>query len=50
MSSTATTSSYEPPCSRHGWEVPDGYAIAARAFASPCLSGRLWALNGREEL
>jgi hypothetical protein len=50
MSSTTTISSYEEPCSRHRWEVPDGYNIAARVFASSYITGRVWALNGSQEM
>jgi hypothetical protein len=50
MSSTTTISSYEEPCSRHCWEVPDGYYIAARAFASCYLTGRVWALDNSQEM
>jgi hypothetical protein len=50
MSSTATISSYEQACSRHGWEVPDGYKFAAYAFASSSITGRVWALNRRQEM
>jgi hypothetical protein len=46
MSSTTTISSCEQACSRHRWEVPDGYDIAARAFASCYTTGRVWSLNG----
>ena len=50
MSSTTTISSYEQACSRHRWEVPDGYNIAAHAFAYSYITGRVWALNGSQEM
>jgi hypothetical protein len=50
MSSTVTISSYEQACSRHGWEVPDGYKFAAYAFASSSITGRVWALNRSQEM
>jgi hypothetical protein len=45
VSSTATISSCERASSRHGCGVPDGYNIAACAFASSLITGRVWALN-----
>ena len=50
MSSAATISSYERASSRHGWGVPDGYNIAAYAFASSLITGRVWALNRSQEM
>ena len=49
MSSTATISSYEQASWRDAWGVPDGDNIAAYAFASSLITGRVWVLNrGRE--
>ena len=45
MSSTATISSYEQASSRHRWGVPDDDRVAAYAFASSLITGRVWALN-----
>jgi hypothetical protein len=50
MSSTRTISSYEQACSRQGWEAPDGNNIAAYAFASSYITGRVWALNRSQEM
>jgi hypothetical protein len=50
MRSTTTISCYKEPCLRHRWEVPDGYNIAARAFASSYITGRVWALNDSQEM
>ena len=50
MSSTARIFSYEQASSHHGWGVPDGYNIAACAFASFLISGRVWALNRSWEM
>lgn len=50
MGSTRTICSYEQACSGHRWEVPDGYSIAAHAFAYCCVTGRVWALNDSQEL
>ena len=48
MSSTTTISSYEQACLRHRREAPDGCNIAAHAFASSYITGRVWALNGSQ--
>ena len=48
--SSATISSYQQVCSRHRWEVPDGYNIAAHAFAYSYITGRVWALNDSQEM
>jgi hypothetical protein len=50
MGSTTTICSYEPACSRHRWEGPDCYNIAAHAFAYSCITGRVWALNDSQEM
>jgi len=50
MSSTATISRDEQASSSHGWGVPDGYNVAACAFASSLITGRVWALNRGWEL
>jgi hypothetical protein len=50
MGSTRTICSYEQACSRHRSEVPDGYNIAAHAFAYSCIAGRVWVLNDSQEL
>jgi hypothetical protein len=50
MGSTTTICSYEQACSRHRWDVPDGYNIAAHAFAYSCITGRVWALNDSQEM
>jgi hypothetical protein len=50
MGSTTTICSYEQACSRHRSEVPDGYNIAAHAFAYSCIAGRVWVLNDSQEL
>jgi hypothetical protein len=48
--SSATISSYQQACSRHRWEVPDGYDIAAQAFRYSCITGRVWALKDSQEM
>jgi hypothetical protein len=48
MSSTATISPYEEASSRHGWGVPDGYNIAACAFASSLITALVWAVDGSQ--
>ena len=45
MGSATTICSYEQACSRHRWDVPDGYNIAAHAFAYCCITGWVWALS-----
>jgi hypothetical protein len=48
MSSTTTISSYEQACLRHRREAPDGCNIAAHAFASSDITGRVWAPDGSQ--
>jgi len=50
MKATATISSAEGACSCYRWEVPDGYNVAAHAFASCYITGRGWVLNGSREM
>jgi hypothetical protein len=50
--SSTTISSYQQACSRsrHRWEVPDGYNIAAHAFPYSFITGRVWALKDSQEM
>jgi precorrin-6B methylase 1 len=48
--SSTTISSYQQACSRHRWEVPDGYNIAAHAFPYSYITGRVWALKDSQEM
>jgi hypothetical protein len=41
---------FELACLRYRWEALDGCNIAAHAFASCCIIGRVWALNGSQEV
>jgi hypothetical protein len=41
---------FEQACLRHRWEAPDGCNIAAHASASSYVTGRVWALNGSQEV
>lgn len=50
MGSTTTICSYEQACSRHRWDVPDGYNIAAHAFPDSSITGWVWALNDSQEM
>jgi hypothetical protein len=50
MSSTTTISSCEQAFARRRWMVPGGYNIAAYAFASSLITGRVWALSGSQEM
>ena len=50
VGSTTTTCSCEQVCSRHRWDVPDGYNIAAHAFAYCCITGWVWVLNDSQEM
>jgi hypothetical protein len=49
MSSTTMICSYELACLRHRRGVPD-CNIVANAFACFCITGRVWALNGGQEV
>jgi hypothetical protein len=48
--SSTTISSYQQACSRHRWEVLDGYNIAAHAFPYSEVTGRVWALKDSQEM
>jgi hypothetical protein len=48
--SSTTIFSYQGACSRHRWEVPDGYNIAAHAFLYSCITGRVWAFKDSQEM
>jgi len=41
---------FEHACLRYRWEASDGCIIAAYGFASSCIIGRVWALNGSQEV
>jgi hypothetical protein len=42
--------SYELACLRHRQGATDGCNIVAHAFASSCITGRAWALNGSQKM
>lgn len=50
VSSATTVSAYEQACARQLWKVPDRGSIAAHTFASSYIAGRVWALNGKQEI
>jgi hypothetical protein len=50
MSSTTTVSRYEQACSRYCWELSGGYKVEAYVCASSYSTGRVWVVNGDQEL